>query len=147
MKIALLGTGFGQAYAAVYTPRSDVEVVTFGRNPAKTAKVADQFGFASSTEMDHAFADDSVDLVDICLPIGLHAEYVLRTPQAGKHALVELPLADNLADARRVAGPQNAATETCSWTCSNGSSRPTRRCSTRSATAPTGGWSSSRCRT
>ncbi|GAA0442152.1 Gfo/Idh/MocA family protein [Streptomyces stramineus] len=103
MKIALLGTGFGQAHAAVYAARGDVEVVMFGRDAEKTAKVAGRFGFASSTTMDAAFEDPSFDLVDICLPVQLHAPYVLRALEAGKHALVELPLADNLADARRVA--------------------------------------------
>lgn len=50
MKIALLGTGFGQAHAAVYAQRSDVdEVVVFGRNPQKLAKISDQFGFATTT--------------------------------------------------------------------------------------------------
>jgi UDP-N-acetylglucosamine 3-dehydrogenase len=52
--------------------------------------------------MNAAFEDESFDLVDICLPISLHAEYVLRALDAGKHALVELPLAGNLADAQRV---------------------------------------------
>ncbi|MEU8900428.1 Gfo/Idh/MocA family oxidoreductase [Nocardia sp. NPDC048505] len=102
MKIALLGTGFGQAHAAVYAARKDVEVVMFGRDPDKTAKAAAQFGFAHSTDIDSAFTDPSFDLVDICLPIPLHAEFVLRALDAGKHALVELPLADNLDDARRV---------------------------------------------
>lgn len=102
MKIALLGTGFGQAHAAVYAASQDVEVVMFGRNPDKTATVASKFGFASSTDLDAAFADGSFDLVDICLPIRLHADYVLRALEADKHALVELPLSDNLADAHRV---------------------------------------------
>jgi UDP-N-acetylglucosamine 3-dehydrogenase len=101
VKIALLGTGFGQAHAAVYAAR-DVDVVMFGRDSSKAARVAGQFGFASSTDMDAAFQDRSFDLVDICLPIGLHSEYVLRALKAGMHALVELPLADNLADAQRV---------------------------------------------
>ena len=102
MKIALLGTGFGQAHAAVYAARTDVEVVMFGRDPDKTAKVAGQFGFAACTDIDNAFDDDSFDLVDICLPVALHADHVLRALQADKHALVELPLADNLTDAQRV---------------------------------------------
>ncbi|MBM7169339.1 Gfo/Idh/MocA family oxidoreductase [Streptomyces sp. G44] len=103
MKIALLGTGFGQAHAAVYAARGDVDVVMFGRDADRTAEVADQFGFASSTDMDAAFEDDSFDLVDICLPIRLHAPYVLRALAAGRHVLVELPLADDLDDAKRVA--------------------------------------------
>ncbi|WP_228974715.1 Gfo/Idh/MocA family protein [Streptomyces sp. DH12] len=103
MKIALLGTGFGQAHAAVYAARDDVEVVMFGRDAAKTAKAASRFGVASSTDMDAAFEDGSFDLVDICLPLPLHAEFVLRALKAGKHALVELPLADDIEDAKRVA--------------------------------------------
>ncbi|NEW37880.1 Gfo/Idh/MocA family oxidoreductase [Nocardia cyriacigeorgica] len=102
MKIALLGTGFGQAHAAVYAARDDVEVTIFGRDPDKTAAVADRFGFASSTDIDAAFDDISIDLVDICLPIPLHADHVLRALAADKHALVELPLAADLADAQRV---------------------------------------------
>ncbi|UNO42762.1 Gfo/Idh/MocA family oxidoreductase [Streptomyces sp. MST-110588] len=103
MKIALLGTGFGQAHAAVYAARGDVEVVMFGRDAAKTAKAAGQFGFASSTDMEAAFEDGSFGLVDICLPVPLHARYVLRALEAGKHVLVELPLADDIEDAKRVA--------------------------------------------
>ncbi|GAA2104497.1 hypothetical protein GCM10009801_80160 [Streptomyces albiaxialis] len=103
MKIALLGTGFGQAHAAVYAARGDVEVVMFGRDAEKAATVADRFGFASSTDMDAAFEDDSFDLVDLCLPIPLHAPYVLRALEADKHVLVELPLADSMVDAHRVA--------------------------------------------
>jgi predicted dehydrogenase len=102
MKIALLGTGFGQAHAAVYATRADVEVVMFGRDPERTAKVAGQFGFASSTDIDAAFDDGAVELVDICLPIPLHAGFAVRALQAGKHALVELPLADTLVDAQQV---------------------------------------------
>ncbi|MGW8375378.1 Gfo/Idh/MocA family oxidoreductase [Streptomyces sp. ODS28] len=101
MKIALLGTNFGQAHAAVYAQRGDVEVVMFGRDAEKTAKTAGQFGFASSTHTDEAFEGD-FDLVDICLPVTLHAPYALRALEEGKHALVELPLADRMDDARRV---------------------------------------------
>ncbi|MGW7271899.1 Gfo/Idh/MocA family protein [Streptomyces sp. NPDC054864] len=102
MKIALLGTNFGQAHAAVYAARTDVEVVMFGRDPQKTARSAGQFGLASSTDMDAAFTDPSFDLVDICLPVPLHASYVLRALEAGKHVLVELPLAHDIEDAKRV---------------------------------------------
>jgi predicted dehydrogenase len=68
MKIALLGTGFGQAHAAVYAERSDIdEVLVFGRSPQKLAKINDQFGFTTTTDLDALITDPSVDLVDICL--------------------------------------------------------------------------------
>ena len=109
MKIALLGTGFGQAHAAVYAQRPDVdEVVVFGRTPGKLAKISDQFGFATTTGLDTVIADPSVDLVDICLPTALHAEVAVRAMHAGKDVLIELPLAVTLADARRVVAVQRA---------------------------------------
>lgn len=109
MKIALLGTGFGQAHAAVYAQRSDVdEVVVFGRTPQKLARISDQFGFSTTTDLDALIADASVDLVDICLPTRLHTEVAVRALKAGRDVLVELPLATTLADARRVVAAQQA---------------------------------------
>ena len=109
MKIALLGTGFGQAHAAVYAERPDVDkVVVFGRSPGKLAKISGQFGFATTTGLDAVIADPSVDLVDICLPTRLHAEIAVRAMQAGKDVLIELPLATTLEDAHHVIAAQRA---------------------------------------
>jgi predicted dehydrogenase len=109
MKIALLGTGFGQAHAAVYAQRTDVDqVVVFGRTPDKLAKIAGQFGFATTTDLGAAITDPSVDLVDICLPTRLHADVAMHAMQAGKDVLIELPLAGTLEDARRITTAQQA---------------------------------------
>src|SRR6516164_1289237 len=103
MKIALLGTGFGQAHAAVYAQRPDVgEVVVFGRTAAKLATISGQFGFATTTDLDSLITDDSVDLVDICLPTRLHADVAVAAMQAGHDVLIELPLATTMEDARRI---------------------------------------------
>jgi len=109
MKIGLLGTGFGQAHAAVYATRPDVdEVVVFGRTPERLAEVSGRFGFATTTDLDALITDASVDLVDICLPTGLHADIAVRAMQAGKDALIELPLAGTLDDAHRIVAAQQA---------------------------------------
>jgi predicted dehydrogenase len=109
MKIALLGTGFGQAHAAVYAQRPDVDqVVVFGRTPQKLATISGQFGFTTTTDLDALITDDTVDLVDICLPTRLHADVAVRAMQAGKDVLIELPLATTLADARRIIAAQQA---------------------------------------
>ena len=109
MKIALLGTGFGQAHAAVYAERPDVdEVVLFGRTAAKLAAISGQFGFATTTDLDAVLADPSVDLVDVCLPTALHADVAVAAMAAGRDVLIELPLATTLEDARRVIAAQQA---------------------------------------
>lgn len=109
MKIALLGTGFGQAHAAVYAQRTDVDdVVVFGRTPDKLAMISDQFGFATTTDLSALIADPSVDLVDICLPTRLHADVAIHAMKAGHDVLIELPLAASLDDAQRVVAAQQA---------------------------------------
>src|SRR5215470_5452616 len=109
MKVALLGTGFGQAHAAVYAQRPDVdEVVVFGRAAAKLATISGQFGFATTTDLDTLITDDTVDLVDICLPTRLHADAAVAAMQAGHDVLIELPLATTLADAHRIIAAQLA---------------------------------------
>lgn len=107
MKIALLGTGFGQAHAAVYAQR-EVEVVVFGRTQAKLEDVRQKFGFPTTTDLDRLYDDPSIDLIDVCLPTALHVEHVLRGVSAGKHVLCELPLALTMADAQRVADAAEA---------------------------------------
>jgi predicted dehydrogenase len=110
MKIGLLGTGFGLAHARIYHTHPGVdEVVVFGRTPAKLERFAAEFGFATTTDIDHIYDDPAIDLVDVCLPTPLHADHVIRALRAGKHALCELPLASTMADARRVDDAQAAS--------------------------------------
>jgi predicted dehydrogenase len=103
MKVGLLGTGFGIAHARIYHTHPQVsQVVVFGRTPAKLHAFADEFGYATTTDPAAIYDDPTVDLVDVCLPTGLHTEHVLRALDAGKHVLCELPLAATMADARRI---------------------------------------------
>lgn len=109
MKIALLGTGFGQAHAAIFAQHPDVdEVVVFGRTPQKLAKISGQFGFATTSDLHALITDPSVDLVDVCLPTSLHADVAVRAMRAGRDVLIELPLAATLADAHRIVATQQA---------------------------------------
>ena len=46
--------------------------------------------------MRNLLADDQVDLVIVCLPHGLHCEVTVAALEAGKHVLVEKPMAVNV---------------------------------------------------
>ncbi len=52
--------------------------------------------------LDDLLDDDSVDLVDLCLPSYLHASAAQRILKGGKHVLVEKPIALNSRDADRM---------------------------------------------
>lgn len=65
------------------------------------------------TEPDALFADPGVQLVSICTHTDTHVALALRALAAGKHALVEKPLALASADARQVAGAASASGKIC----------------------------------
>ena len=110
MKVGLLGTGFGIAHAHIYHSHPQVsDVVVFGRTPAKLQAFADEFGYATTTDLASIYHDPAIELVDVCMPTPLHAEHVTRALQAGKHALCELPLAATMDDARRILDAQAAS--------------------------------------
>lgn len=51
---------------------------------------------------DELFADESIDVVDICLPHHLHTDAVIGAARAGKAILCEKPLTTTLTDAARI---------------------------------------------
>lgn len=64
--------------------------------------VQDLSGVARYGDISALLEDAKVDLVDICLPTSMHAEVVMQALRAGKHVLVEKPLALSMKDADRL---------------------------------------------
>jgi predicted dehydrogenase len=64
--------------------------------------VMDLSGRATYAELEGLLADPDVDLVDLCVPNDEHARLAIRALEAGKHVLVEKPIALSTADADRM---------------------------------------------
>ncbi|MFY9635943.1 MAG: Gfo/Idh/MocA family oxidoreductase [Cellulosimicrobium cellulans] len=78
--------------------------VLVGRDPAGVAAAADKYGWSESATDWRAVLDrDDIDIVDICAPGFMHAEIAIAALAAGKHVLVEKPLANTLAEAEAMA--------------------------------------------
>ncbi|MCH8150363.1 MAG: Gfo/Idh/MocA family oxidoreductase [Planctomycetes bacterium] len=69
----------------------------------------DLTGIAAHAELDQLLADQNVDLVDLCLPPHMHVETCLKSLEAGKHVLVEKPLALTTKDCDRIVGAADSA--------------------------------------
>jgi 1,5-anhydro-D-fructose reductase (1,5-anhydro-D-mannitol-forming) len=59
--------------------------------------------------LDEALADAAVDAVYIATPNNLHAAHAIAAARAGKHILVEKPMATSVADALEMVGAADAA--------------------------------------
>ena len=55
-----------------------------------------------ASDVDELLRDPALDAVAIATPVPTHAELAVRVLEAGKHCLVEKPLAQSIADASRV---------------------------------------------
>ncbi|RKR18820.1 Gfo/Idh/MocA family protein [Arthrobacter oryzae] len=84
--------------------------VLVGRDPAGVAEAAAKYGWAeSSTDWREVIARDDIQIVDICAPGWMHAEIAIAALAAGKHVLVEKPLANTLAEAEAMAEAARSA--------------------------------------
>jgi predicted dehydrogenase len=104
--IAILGAGFmGQTHAAAWKAlegRVRVEVIA-SRTVERAASVAEAAGSGDVVaDVQTAIADPRVDLVDICLPTPMHRAAAEAAFAAGKHVLLEKPLALTREDAEAI---------------------------------------------
>jgi len=114
--LAFMGRAHSHAWRNVGAFHPDLPAVRrevlVGRDPDATAAAAADLGWErSSTDWREVLADDRVDLVDLCVPGHLHAEMAIEALGAGKHVLVEKPLANTVAEAEAMADAALAAAE------------------------------------
>ncbi len=98
---ALVGAGMVARYHAEAIIRTDgARLVAICREDATRAAEAEaQFGVPCETSYHALLARPDVEVVCICTPSGLHAEQAVAAARAGKHVLVEKPMALTLAEA------------------------------------------------
>ncbi len=103
LRFGILGSsGHAQRVAAPVLMRSpDASLLgAAGSTPEGGARFATAHGLARHyRSFDHMLDDAEIDAIWICSPNHLHAAQVARCAQAGKHVLVEKPLATSRSDA------------------------------------------------
>jgi 2-hydroxy-4-carboxymuconate semialdehyde hemiacetal dehydrogenase len=105
MKVILVGAGaFGIKHLEAMARIDGIEVVSIvSRDPKTTAEVAQQWRIPHfSTELAESLAQSGVEAALLASPTQLHAEQAIQCLRAGKHVMIEIPIADSLADAQRV---------------------------------------------
>lgn len=98
--IAIIGTGaVAPAHAEAYRDNPACELKVFcNTHAAKAEKLAASLGVQVDVVSDYkeVLARDDVDAVSVCLPPALHKQVTCDALLAGKHVLVEKPMAPSL---------------------------------------------------
>lgn len=106
MKYAVIGPGaMGTMHSRALAESGGLQPwVVAGAHAQATAEFASEHGFRRHTT-DHldVVADDEVDLVIVASPNALHHQHALAAIQAGKHVLIEIPIAMSMSEAEELA--------------------------------------------
>lgn len=105
MNVGVIGLGvMGESHVQAYSriPGVCVKSVCDCREE-KAREVAERYGAKAYTDMNEMLADPSLVAVSVCLPDNLHLDASIMALRAGKHVLVEKPLADTVENGRMIA--------------------------------------------
>jgi predicted dehydrogenase len=110
MRFGLFGTGpwARLAHGPALAAHDGVELAgVWGRRPEAAAEVAGELGTRAYGDADELIGD--VDAVAVALPPSLQAPLAVKAARAGRHLLLDKPLATTVADAAAVADAVAAA--------------------------------------
>ncbi|MDP9395049.1 MAG: Gfo/Idh/MocA family oxidoreductase [Actinomycetota bacterium] len=104
MRFGLVGTGYWArvAHAAALDGAEGTDLVgVWGRDPSKASALAEEFGATGFEDFDAML--DTVDAVSFSVPPDVQAPLAARAARAGKHLLLEKPVALDRREAAEVA--------------------------------------------
>ncbi|MGL4610656.1 MAG: Gfo/Idh/MocA family protein [Trueperaceae bacterium] len=97
--VAILGTGMVAEFHRQAIEANGARLVAVSHhNPEKFAEAGHKFG-VPCLSFEDVLAHKDIDAICICTPSGQHAEQTIEAAKAGKHVLVEKPMALSLTDA------------------------------------------------
>ncbi|MFI7605783.1 Gfo/Idh/MocA family protein [Micromonospora sp. NPDC049366] len=103
MRFGLFGTGHWatETHAAALDAHPRAQLVgVWGRNPERAAALANRYDVPAFDDVDALL--DACDAVAVALPPDVQADIAVRAATAGRHLLLDKPLALTLEDADRV---------------------------------------------
>jgi 2-hydroxy-4-carboxymuconate semialdehyde hemiacetal dehydrogenase len=109
MKVAMVGEGaFARKHLDGLARIDGVEVVTIAGGVAEhTEALAKEHGIPHWTmSLDEALLQPGVEAAILATPTQMHAAQAIQVLRAGKHVSVEIPMADNIEDARALVATQ-----------------------------------------
>ena len=100
-RIAVVGCGYwGSNHARTFNELGALHAVS-DRHRERAEALAGLYG-VKAMDIEEVLADPAIDGVVLALPPQYHADQAIAVLEAGKHVLVEKPIALSVADARRV---------------------------------------------
>ncbi len=104
MNVCMIGHGMMGNWHSEALKRTDAVLHTLvGKRPEAAKEFAERHGYRKWTDsLGPALADPEIDMVIVGSPSDQHEAQAIQCLEAGKHTLIEIPVAMSLAGAKRV---------------------------------------------
>lgn len=102
--VAVVGTGFwGKNHARVYKELSSTELIAIcDANPERAKITAEQLGVKAYTDSTQLLKNKEIEALNVCVWSTHLAQEAFKALNAGKHVLVEKPMATNTKQAQKL---------------------------------------------
>jgi len=103
INVAVVGIGnMGRHHARVYSELKEANLVALADLNENGAAVAKKFGCRFYRDYREMLKKEKIDAISVAVPTKLHEEIALHCIDAGKHVLIEKPIAENIESAQRI---------------------------------------------
>ncbi len=103
---AVIGTGiYGEVHVRNYQadPRTEL-IAIWSRSNERAEKIGKKYACDYTTDLEQIANDDRIKIVSIATPDFAHTEATVKMLQAGKHVLVEKPMATSVKECEKIIG-------------------------------------------
>ncbi|MET4637328.1 Gfo/Idh/MocA family oxidoreductase [Mycetocola sp. 2940] len=111
--IAIIGAGYmGRTHAAAWAALGHGDGIRYICSRREGSGFAEAPAARVVTDLASVLADPEVDIVSVCTPTTTHRDIAVRALNAGKHVLLEKPIALTIADALAISAAASASSRT-----------------------------------
>jgi predicted dehydrogenase len=96
LRVGIVGAGFMAETHLAALAAEDVQAVVYNRDADRATALAGRFGAGLATSFEELL--EAVDVVDVCTATHRHATFAIAAAAAGRHVIVEKPLARTVED-------------------------------------------------
>lgn len=100
----VIGLGVGMAHTDAAAKSENCTLVAVcDIDESRLKKAAERYPYIKTyVDFEDMLRDEEIDIISICLPSAMHADFAVRAMEAGKHVLVEKPIDITLEAAKRI---------------------------------------------
>lgn len=112
VRVALISFAHGHqmGWAGVFAARPDVEIVAaWDDDEQRGRERAQRLGVEFVSDLDALLSRSDVDAVTICSENSKHAAHAVKAAEAGKHIMMQKPMATSVLEAQRIVEAVNRA--------------------------------------